>query len=364
MVARTFGIEEELLLVSPVHGRPQPAVDGVVRTAAQHADAESPVEFEFKKEQVEIGSDPAHTAAEVHGNLRRLRRDLAAAAGAEGVQVAALATSPYRVRPTATENDRYLRMTDEFGFVAREQLTCGQHVHVSISSREEGVGILDRIGIWLPAILAVSVNSPFWQGQDSGYASYRTLAWSLWPTAVGTAPFGDVAEYDRVLADLIATGAALDDGMIYFDARLSARWPTVEIRVADVCTDVQDAVLIGILCRALVSTAAADWAAGKPAPELRPELRRAATWRAARHGLAGTLVDLRSAEQVPAFALLNALTEELTPALAATGDLELVEAGWERLRQNGTGADRQRAVYAAGHDLHDVVRDAVARTLS
>ncbi len=363
MAARTFGIEEELLLVSPVHGHPSAAADDVVPTATELAPHESSVEFEFKKEQAEIGSDPASTADEARAGLRRLRRTLAAAAGQSGVQVAAIATSPYRVRPTATDNPRYRRMTDEFGLVARQQLTCGQHVHVGINSRAEGVGALDRIGVWLPVILAMSVNSPFWQGQDSGYASYRTLAWSLWPTALGAMTFGNVETYDRTIAQVIASGAALDDGMIYFDARLSAHWPTLEIRVADVCTDVEDAVLIGVLCRALVETACRDWSRGRPAPALRPELRRAATWRAARHGLSGTLVDLRSARQIPAFDLLEAMVSELAAALTDVGDLELVREGVERLRAKGTGADQQRTAFAAHSQLRAVVADAVERTL-
>lgn len=365
MTVRTFGVEEELLLVHAVHGRPTPAGDDVVQAAAElpAAQDQAPLEHEFKKEQTEIGSTPSTEAAALRADLRRLRRQAAAAAAGSGAQIAAIATSPFRVRPTATENDRYLRMGEEFGLLARQQLTCGQHVHVGVDSRAEGVAALDRIAPWLSVVLAMSVNSPFWQGEDSGYLSYRTLSWGLWPTAGPVAQFGDEAGYDRSSADLLAAGSAIDDGMIYFDARLSAHYPTLEIRVADVCTDVDDAVLVGVLCRALVETGVRQSRAGVAAPDLRTELLRAAGWRAARSGLERGLVDLRGPRTVPAWQLVDELVELLRPALAEAGDLELVRAGLDRLRRAGTGARQQLSAFAERGELRDVVQDAVRRTL-
>ena len=110
--------------------------------------------------------------------------------------------------------------------MARQQLSCGMHVHVGLESRAEGVAVLDRIRPWLSVLMALSANSPFAHGVDTGYASYRTVLWGQWPTATVTEAFGDEAGYDRVIAELIASEAALDDGMIYFEARLSASYPT------------------------------------------------------------------------------------------------------------------------------------------
>ena len=172
------------------------------------------------------------------------------------MHVVAVATSPFKVRPTATENERYARMIEMFGIIARQQLTCGQHIHVSINSPDEGVAALDRIRGWLPLLTAISANSPYWQGQDTGYASYRSIAWGQWPTAGPTETFGNVTGYHQAIKGLLETGAAMDDGMIYFDARLSASYPTLEIRVPDVCTDVGDSALIAALARGLVDTAA------------------------------------------------------------------------------------------------------------
>jgi carboxylate-amine ligase len=268
-----------------------------------------------------------------------------------------------KVQPTVTPHARYQRMLDRFGLLAREQLTCGQHVHVSVESRTEGVAVLDRIAAWLPMLVAISANSPFWQGHDTGYCSYRTIVWGRWPTAGPTGGFGDEAGYDAAIADLLESGAALDDGMIYFDARLSARYPTVEIRVADVCCDVQDAVLIAILSRALVETAATEWRNGEPALDLRSNLSKAANWQAARYGLGGSLFDPLSRRAVPAFELLDELVDRLEPALRLAGDMELAGAGVDRLRHNAVGAAAQREVFNGSNSLHDVVVDAVRRTL-
>jgi len=139
------------------------------------------------------------------------------------------------------------RILERFGPIASEQLTNGQHVHVEISSREEGVGVLDRIGPWLPVLRAISANSPFWRGHDTGHASYRSLVWARWPSA-GPAPlFGSPEAYDAAVAAMVATGTVLDEGMVYYDARLAASYPTVEVRVADVAGEVEEAVVVALL---------------------------------------------------------------------------------------------------------------------
>jgi carboxylate-amine ligase len=369
-LTRTFGVEEELLLVHRDHASPKAAGQAVVgATQGILAAADSPlgagsVDQEFKQEQAEIGSEPCRESAEMRSQLQELRSATASAAAARLARIVAVGTSPLKIGPTPTDEDRYARMTDRFGLIARQQLTCGQHVHVEIGSRAEGVAVIDRIGVWLPTVLALSANSPFWQGQDTGYASFRTIMWGLWPTAGPAGPFGDEAGYDAAVADLVSTGAAMDEGMIYFDARLSGRYPTVEIRVADVCTDVDDAVLIGVICRALVDTAAAAWRTGTPAPRVAPQMQRAAMWRAARFGVSGGLVDPDSRMVVPAAEAVAAMIELLTPALVDNGDGALVAQGIARILGGGTGAERQRAAFhSADGDLTAVVDDAARRTL-
>ncbi len=357
-----MGIEEELLVVSAETLRPVPVGDLVVADAEARL-GHAQFEAEFKKEQVELGSAPDVSIAAIGDELHRLRIQMSQSARRQGAEVVAIASSPFKVRPTMSQGERYAEMTEKFGLLARQQLTCGQHVHVSIESPEEGVAVLDRIRPWLAVLTAISGNSPFWHGQLSGYASYRSMMWGLWPTAGPTEAFGDVAGYERAKLERLASGAAMDAGMMYFDARLSSHYPTVEIRVPDVCTDIADALLIAALARGLVDTAAAEWRAETPPAPVSVGLLRAAAWRAARSGMADDLVDVTATASVPAFQLLQGLVEHVGDALADNGDTGRVEAAVVRIRSTGTGATFQTRSFARRSELVDVVRDAAARTV-
>lgn len=316
--------------------------------ALAEARSDGQFEHELKQEQAELGTAPHHDIRALDHDLRARRAELARAALAQGVRLLPSATSPLDQAVSTTADERYERMTALFGRLARTQLTCGMHVHVSVESRTEGVAVLDRIRGWLAVFTALSSNSPFLAGQDTDYDSYRTLLWGQWPTAGMTDLFETVDGYERARDALIATGAAMDDGMIYFDARLSARYPTVEVRVCDVCADVGDASVIAALIRALVSTAAEQAAGGVPAAPIRHEVLRAATWRAARWGVEHELVDPRSAQLVPAWELIASLVEFVSAELKSSGDDQFVQEGLARIRERGTGARLQREAFSAG----------------
>jgi glutamate---cysteine ligase / carboxylate-amine ligase len=232
-----------------------------------------------------------------------------------------------------------------------------------VDSPEEGVAVLDRIRLWLPVLVALSANSPFWQGRDSGYASYRSQVWRRFPTAGPTEQFGGVAEYRGRVAALLATGVPLDEAMIYFDARLSHRYPTVEVRVADVCLSATDAVLLAGLVRALVETAANAWAAGDSARWLPAELLRMAGWRASRSGLEDELLDPYSARRRPAADVVAALVDHIRPAARDLGDEDTLLAGLERVQRRGTGAVWQRRAYGKSGSLRDMILQAADRTI-
>lgn len=359
-----MGIEEELLLVDPEDGMPVPIGESVIADAmARHGDqpGRGGIEHELMREQVEIESSPSDDLEDITRQLRALRQELATAAERHGAAVIATATCPTRVLPTPVPDERYQRMMVEYGLTAREQLTCGCHVHVSVASPDEAVGVLDRIRPWLSVLAALTVNSPFWQGLDTGYASYRRMVWERWPGSGPTEVFGTYEHYDQAVGTMVESGVLLDRGMVYFDARLSAKYPTLEIRVADVCADVADAVLVAALARALVDTEAASWRQGRPVPSTRVELLRSASWRSARSGLSGDLIDVVSGRRVPAGHLLHELLEHAGEALRANGDELLVDAAIQRLLTRGTGADLQRAAYAKRDSVEDVVTDAIAR---
>jgi YbdK family carboxylate-amine ligase len=348
-----------------VAGAVMDASGGPAASPAAAASPESPsevLEFELQLEQLETGTRPCSSLDELGREVRRCRAVAAEAAARVGVQIAAIGTSPMDVEPSLTGLTRYRQMAAEFGLTAQEQLTCGCHVHVQVSSDEEGTAILDRIRPWLPPLLALSANSPFWQGRDSGYASFRYQAWGRWPSSGPTGLFGSARGYHGVVQAMVDTGTVLDEGMIYFDARLSRHYPTIEVRVADVCLHADDAVLIAAFVRALVETAARAWRAGDPVSPVRTELLRLAAWRASRSGLGGQLTGPVTNRPAAARAVAYQLLAHVRPALADAGEVAVVENLLEALLARGTGAELQRRAYGQAGEIRDVVRDAVTRT--
>jgi carboxylate-amine ligase len=378
-LVRSIGVEEELLVVDPA-GRPVPLGPEALEVAARRGEGETAEEHdrengaddeksaahlvpELKAQQIELGTRVCTTLAEIESELRFWRSRADAAAATVGGRVAALATSPVAVEPILTEGNRYARMLDAFGLTAQEMLTCGCHVHVGVEDDDEGVAVLNRIRVWLPVLTALTANSPFWQGVHTGYASYRSRAWQRWPSAGPTEVFADAADYHRLIDDVLATGTVLDSGMVYFDARLSEKWPTVEVRTADVVLRVEDAVTLAGVVRGLVETAAREARAGTPPPPVPAQILRLAAWRAGRSGVTGDLVHPCTGRPAPAAVVVSALLEHVRPALSDAGDEQRVADGLAAILRRGTGADLQRRVHReTGGDLGAVVRAAVEVT--
>jgi carboxylate-amine ligase len=354
-------VVDERRLCDPdrAHARPRPAA--VLRDASKTRCAA--LTSELTRQQIETNTRPCSSLEELASEVRRWRRVAGEAARNQGVAIAALATSPLPVDPSISFSSRYQRMVAEFGRIAEEQLTCGCHVHVQIESEPEGVAVLDRIRGWLPCLLALSANSPFWQGQDSGYASYRSQVWGRWPSAGPTEIFGSAEIYHATTQAMIESETFLDLGMVYFDARLSREHPTVEVRVADVCLLADDAVLLAALTRALVETAARSWRAGVPPVPVRTEVLRLASWRAGRSGLDGTLVT-PGGKPEPAPQVIRSLIDHVRPVLADLGELDIVEGLVKAVLSRGTGATAQRQAYRLNGQLTDVVAHAVKATTS
>ncbi|GGN24889.1 glutamate--cysteine ligase 2 [Streptomyces fuscichromogenes] len=359
---RTVGVEEELLLVDPETGEPRALAAAVLARAALADPGQDVFEKELYGQMLEFATHPQSDMAELGEEIVRCRKEAGRLAGELGCAVVALASSPLPVSPSITVNRRYQWLAGQYGIATRDQLVCGCHVHVAVESDEEGVGVLDRVRPWLPVLVAVSANSPLWQGNDTGYASYRSRVWSRWPSAGPAELFRSAERYHRLVADMVATGVILDEGMVYFDARLARRYPTVEIRVADVCLRAGTAVLVATLARALVETAAREWRAGREPVDHGVALQRLAAWRAARSGLGGELLDPGTLRPRPAPAVLDALLAHTRDALVGTGDLAAVEEGVRRLLRCGSGADEQRELLAGTGSLRDVVTGCVRRT--
>jgi carboxylate-amine ligase len=375
---RSFGVEEEFLLVDSQTGM-HAAVgeDLVAETSAQKArraagGAAEPstamqgntLTTEVQREQVEAISAPFTSLSNLAAALKEGRAEAQRQATVFGASIAALGTSPLPALPHLVQSPRYLAMEERFGLALREQLMCGLHVHVSVDSPEEGVAVLDRIRIWLPNLIALSANSPFWQGKDTGYASYRYQVWRRWPTAGPTEVFGSAQAYQDLVEMLLSCNILLDRGQIYFDARLSSTYPTVEIRVPDVCTELAHSVAIAAIARALVETAAQEWAEGKPSPAVPAEMLRLASWRASRYGVEDHLIHPILNRPRPAEECIDALLEHIRPALTETGESTLVEKSIRQIFAKGTGASRQRTVMSRAGNFRKVILDAAKRTLA
>ncbi|WP_330177559.1 glutamate--cysteine ligase [Streptomyces sp. NBC_01498] len=360
---RSVGVEEELLLVDADNGEPRALATAVLASASREADGQDEVfEAELHRQQLEFATSPRTDMGELAAEIDRCRAEAARHADGLGATVAALGTSPLPVSPTIGFGERYRWLADNFGLTTHEQLTCGCHVHVSVASDEEGVAVLDRIRPWLAVLLAMSSNSPFWQGQDSKYSSYRSRVWGRWPSAGPVEVFGSADRYHERIRAMIDTGALLDEGMIYFDARLSHSYPTVEIRVADVCLDSSTTVLLATLVRALVETAARQWQAGQPPARHGVELLRLASWRAARSGLEDQLVHPLTMRPAPAEAVLHALFDHVRDALEDSGDTDSARELLATLLKTGSGARVQRELLARTGDLSAMVTASARRT--
>ena len=260
---RTFGVEEELLLWDGRRGAVRPVAGEIVRAAVDRAPDDPDVKHEFFLEQVEVATRPCVTAMELRDQLTRGRWMVADAGRRLGVVPMAV---PLPVLPgasgTPTPGERYALVRDTYGQVAEDSLFCALQVHVHVEEDEEAVAVIDRLRPWAPLLLAVSANSHYWRGSDTGFASWRSQLWERWPSSGPTTPSGSHAGYRASVLDAINSGAGIDEALVNFDARRSMRFPTVELHVADVCTDIEDAVAIACLTRGLVGALAAQWRAG------------------------------------------------------------------------------------------------------
>ena len=358
----TVGVEEEFLLVDRDTGAPVARNEAVAR----HAEARGvKLQLELTSCQVETTTEVADTSDALRSELTRLRRVAAEAAEAGGARLLAVGLPPTVPHEfPITDNPRYRRIAERFGMIAHEQGICGCHVHVAVPDREAAIQVSNRLRPWLPLLLAVTANSAIYRNTDTGHASWRSILWQRWPSAGPPPHFDSADEYDAVVRMLQDTGAMLDDGMVYWDVRPSANFPTIEVRVADVPATVAETVLFAALVRGVVMTALDDERRGETLAPLAPHALRAAYWKSAREGLDGDAIDLaESHASVPAIDLLGGLVERIRPALEQVGDYEMVRSELSRIAEHGNGAMRQRRAWQRGHDVDAVLAEAAAATL-
>ncbi len=359
----TIGVEEEFLLVDSDTGDPV----GENRTVAEQAKASGvQLQLEFTTCQVETTSSIVSSSDELRAELFRLRRIAADAALTRGARLLAVALPPSVPQHfPVTDTPRYRRIGENFGMIAHEQGICGCHVHVAVPDREAAIQVSNWLRPSLPLLLALTANSAIYRSAETGYASWRSVLWARWPSAGPPPFFESVDDYDACVDMLMDTGAVLDDGMVYWDVRPSANFPTVEVRVADVPSTVAETVLLATLIRAAVMTALDELARGGSPPRVPAETLRAAYWKAARDGLTGSAIDLTDGRRcAPTGQLLAGFAEHLRPALEELGEYERVVDGLQRLASEGNGAMRQIRAWRRRRDVADVIAEAAAATLS
>jgi carboxylate-amine ligase len=358
----TFGVEEEFLLVDPTTGEPVAVNKAVARHAAERG---VKLQLELTSCQIETTTDVVSGSGDLRKQLTRLRHIAAEAAEASGARLLAAALPPTRPHEfPISDNARYREIAHKFGRIAEEGI-CGAHVHVAVPSRELAIRVANRLQPWLPLLLALTANSAVYRDTDTGYASWRSIVWARWPSAGPPPHFDSVDEYDAMVRMLRRAGAVLDDGMVYWDVRPSAKFPTIEVRVADVPATVGETVLLATLIRASVMTALEDDRRGEPSPPLTPQALKVAYWKSARDGLDGQAIDLlESHAPVPARKLLRRMVDHVRPSLEDVGDDQMVDCLLARLDYEGNGAMRQRRAWHRRHDVKDVIAELAAATLS
>lgn len=357
----TIGVEEEFLLVDPQTGAPVARNRDV---AARAADRGVELQLELTSCQVETATDVVSSTDDLREQLTRLRRVASEAADASGAHLLAAALPPTVPQEfPITDNARYRQIAEKFGMIAHEQGICGCHVHVAVPTREAAVRVSNRLRPRLPLLLALTANSAIYRNADSGHASWRSVLWARWPSAGPPPHFESADDYDATVQMLLDAGALLDDGMVYWDVRPSANFPTVEVRVSDVPATVAETVLLAALVRACVMTALDEERRREPVVPLRPHALRAAYWKAAREGLDGRAVDFAEHGTALTTQLLTGLVEQVRPALEAVGDYEMVTAELARVAAEGNGAMRQRRAWRRRHDAADVIAELRQRQL-
>ncbi|MGK5547595.1 carboxylate-amine ligase [Streptomyces sp. URMC 127] len=346
----TLGVEEEYLLLDPVTALPVPLADEVrAASGLQGVAGGREIKAELLRAQLEAATPVCTGLAELAGHLVRLRRAVGSAARKAGCRPVACGTPPLcgGAPPAVTPKERYLELQAQGARLVDEQLVNGMHVHVGVPDRATAVGALNRLRPWLPVLVAMGGNSPLWRGRDTGFASWRTVVYGRWPVSGPPPRFDGPDDYDRRTDALLGAGVILDKGQLYWQARVSERYPTLEVRALDVQLTAEDAVLFAGIVRALVATALREEREGLPQAPCPPEMLQAANWHAARYGLHRGLIDAHGRRRGAGEAVEDLLTH-VRPALDEAGDTREVERLLRLFLSRGSPADRQRHALATG----------------
>ena len=347
----TFGIEEEYFLIDP---RTRNAVARAPKRflhmcRKRLGDAVTP---ELMQSQIEIATPILHDMAQARAVLTRLRQELSQVAAALNLQLAAAGTHPFAAWTAQqhSEKPRYAGLIDDFQIIGRRNLFCGLHVHVAIPAGIDRVDVMNRAMRWLPLFLALSTSSPFWNRQRTGLMSYRQAAYDEWPRTGIPDFFADEVEYREFSDVLVRCGAIADKSFLWWAIRPALRYPTLELRIADACTRVEDSLAIAALFRCLVRCLVRQPELFASRDALTRRLIDENRWRAKRDGIEAAFIDERDRTQRTAVVWLDellALTAEDARVLGCADSLTRVQS----LIARGSSAHAQLEVYRQAREL-------------
>ena len=357
----TLGIEEEFQIVDPESGELRSYITQILKDGKITVEGVKP---ELHQSVVEVGSSVCQTPAEIREEIVRLRGAVTELAAREGLKILAAGTHPFSswMDQEITPLDRYLGLAEDLQDMGRQALIFGMHVHVGIEDPEFLMDAMKVSRYFLPHVLALSTSSPFWMGRRTGLRSYRSVLWRNFPRTGVPPTLQTYAEYAGMLRVLVKGNCIPDASKIWWDIRPHHLYPTLEFRVCDMCTKVDEAVCIAAIFQAIVAKL---WKLRRDNMTFRVyplSLIEENKWRAVRYGVDGNLLDLGQECERPAREVIHELVDWfLDDVLDELGSRKQVEYAFEIL-ERGTSADRQLAVYEETHDLKAVVEHLIAET--
>jgi carboxylate-amine ligase len=355
----TLGVEEEYMLLDSETFDLVQHVDTVLAAVAG-GDFEARINSELMQSVIEITTPVCRTAADVERELTQLRSYVIGVAAEKGLRVGSAGTHPFSLfeRQRITAKDRYRSLVDQMQYVARRELIFGMHVHVAVDGAEKAIQVVNGLLAHLAQLLALSASSPFWRGEPTGLASSRQMVFAAFPRSGPPPRFRDYGDYAEVVGQLERTGCIADYTHIWWDIRLHPRLGTVEIRVCDAVTRLEDAVSIAAFCQSLVKHYGERFERGDEIPSYHRILTTENKWLAARYGLEAPVMDLATGRRnrVPVAQLVRRTLRDLEPHARELGCERELE-GIRDILARGNGADRQLRIYNANRDIVEVVRE-------
>jgi glutamate---cysteine ligase / carboxylate-amine ligase len=355
----TLGVEEEYMLLDSETFDLVQHVDTVLAAIAG-SELEARINPELMQSVIEITTPVCRTAADIEHELSQLRSYVTSVAAAKGLRVGSAGTHPFSLfeRQRITARDRYRNLVDQLQYVARRELIFGMHIHVAVDGAEKAIQVVNGLLAHISQLLALTASSPFWRGEPTGLASSRQMVFAAFPRSGLPPRFRDYNDYAEVVGQLERTGCIADYTHIWWDIRLHPRLGTIEVRICDAVTRIDDAVAVAAFCQALVKLYSEQFDRGEEIPSYHRILTAENKWLAARYGLEAPVIDLATGRRnrVPVAQLVRRTLRDLEPHARELGSERELE-GIREILDRGSGADRQLRIYNANRDIVEVVRE-------